>query len=84
MIFEDISRVAKDIVSVALLRFIKTTSVVSNVSIFKQEQTVQADELGLGVDSLHKIKHVTGESQSTSFAGLIQQSWWKMPICFLN
>ena len=68
VMFEDIDRVAIDAVCVALLRFIKTTSVAAKVSVYKQEQLVQAVGLGLGVDSLHKIKLVTGDSQSASFA----------------
>jgi uncharacterized protein (DUF362 family) len=68
VMFEDIDHVAIDVVSVALLWFFKTTSVVANGSIFKQEQLVQVVGLGLGVDSLHKIKLVTCDSQSASFA----------------
>jgi uncharacterized protein (DUF362 family) len=66
-------RIAIDAVGVALLRYFKTTHVVGSGPIFKQEQIARAVELGLGVDSPHKIKLVTGDSKSAAFAEKIQE-----------
>ncbi len=65
-------RIAIDAVGVALLRYFKTTLVVASGPIFHQQQIARAVELGLGVDSPHKIKLVTGDSKSTAFAEKIQ------------
>jgi uncharacterized protein (DUF362 family) len=65
-------RIAIDAVGVALLRYFKTTSVVTSGSIFQQEQIARAVELGLGVNGPHKIKLVTGDSRSAAFAEKIQ------------
>ena len=66
-------RIAIDAVGVALLRYFKTTSNVSQGPIFQQEQIARAVELGLGVDSPYKIKLVTGDTKSAAFADKIQQ-----------
>ncbi len=66
-------RIAVDAVGVALLRYFKTTYVVANGPIFQQEQIARASELGLGVDSPHKIKLITGDSKSAAFAEKIQE-----------
>ena len=65
-------RIAIDAVGVALLRYFKTTSNVSQGPIFQQEQIARAVELGLGVASPYKIKLVTGDSKSAAFAEKIQ------------
>lgn len=65
-------RIAIDAVSVALLRYYKTTSVVAKGPIFQQEQIARAVELGLGIDSPNKIELVTDDSQSAAFAEKIQ------------
>ncbi|MFC1922152.1 DUF362 domain-containing protein [Chloroflexota bacterium] len=61
-------RIAIDAVGVALLRYFKTTSNVSQGPIFKQEQIARAVELGLGVDNPNKIKLITGDTKSAAFA----------------
>jgi uncharacterized protein (DUF362 family) len=66
-------RVAIDAVGVAILRHFKTSYAVSNGPIFQQEQIARAVELGLGVDSPNKIKLVTADSHSASFAEQIQK-----------
>ena len=66
-------RIAIDAVGVALLRYFKTTSAVATGPIFQQEQIARAVELGLGVDSPHKINLVTGDSRSAAFAEEIQK-----------
>ena len=65
-------RIAIDAVGVALLRYFKTTSIVSEGPIFQQEQIARAVALGLGVDSPNKIKLVTGDTKSAAFAEKIQ------------
>ena len=65
-------RIAIDAVGVALLRYFKTTSNVSQGPIFQQEQIARAVEPGLGVASPYKIKLVTGDSKSAAFAEKIQ------------
>ena len=66
-------RIAIDAVGVALLRYFKTSYVVANGPIFQQEQIARAVELGLGVDSPHKIKLVTADSHSAAFSEQIQK-----------
>ena len=72
VVLAGIDRIAVDAVGVALLRYFKTTPAVANGPIFQQEQIARAVELGLGVDSPHKIKLVTADSPSTDFADHIQ------------
>ncbi len=65
-------RIAIDAVGVAILRYFGTTAAVSQGPIFQQEQIARAVELGLGVDSPHKIKMVTGDDESAAYAGEIR------------
>ena len=61
-------RIAIDAVGVALLRYFGTTAAVGQGPIFQQEQIARAVELGLGVDSPHKIKLVTDDADSAAYA----------------
>jgi uncharacterized protein (DUF362 family) len=66
-------RVAMDAVGVAILRLFGTTREVSQGRIFEQEQIARAVELGLGIDAPQKIRFLTGDPESESFAAQIQQ-----------
>lgn len=66
-------RVAVDAVGVAILRHFGTTFEVSEGPIFQQEQIARAVELGLGVDAPEKIRFVTDDAESESYAALIQE-----------
>jgi len=57
-------RVAVDAVGVALLRYLKTTKVVSNKSIFELDQIKRAAELGVGVGSPDEIEIVPVNSDA--------------------
>jgi len=61
-------RVAVDVIGVAILRLLGTTTAVSEGSIFEQDQIARAAELGLGVQSANQIELVTGDSESEEFA----------------
>ena len=65
-------RVAIDAVGVSLLRFYGTTPVVSNGSVFEQEQIARAVELGLGVSKPDQIELVTDDASSAEYAKKIQ------------
>jgi len=66
-------RIAIDAVGVAILRYFGTTTAVSQGPIFQQEQIARAVELGLGVDSPHKIKLVTEDEESAAYAEQIRE-----------
>lgn len=66
-------RVAIDAVGVALLRYFGTTEVVSQGTIFEQEQIARAVELGIGIDSPAKIELMTGDPASAAYAKQIQE-----------
>jgi uncharacterized protein (DUF362 family) len=61
-------RIAIDAVGVAILRSFGTTPQVARGSIFEQEQIARAVELGLGVDSPHKIALITDDADSAAYA----------------
>ena len=61
-------RIAIDAVGVALLRYFGTTPEVSAGPIFAQAQIARAVELGLGVDTPHKIELVTADPESAAYA----------------
>jgi uncharacterized protein (DUF362 family) len=64
-------RVAVDAVGVAVLRYFGTTPVVSQGSIFQQEQIARGVELGLGVESPEQIELVTDDPDSEAYAAEI-------------
>ena len=66
-------RVAIDAVGVAILRLFGTTPEVSRGKVFEQEQIARAVELGLGVASPEKIRFVTGDADSATYAAKIMQ-----------
>ncbi len=66
-------RIAIDAVGVALLRYFHTTYAVAHGPIFEQDQIARAVELGLGVDSPAKIRLVTGDPESESYAAEIRE-----------
>jgi uncharacterized protein (DUF362 family) len=66
-------RVAIDAVGVALLRYFGTTADVTHGPIFQQEQIARAVELGLGVDSPHKIELITEDADSAAYAEQIRE-----------
>jgi uncharacterized protein (DUF362 family) len=66
-------RVAIDVVGVAILRFLGTTTEVSQGKIFDQDQIKRAAELGLGVTSAKEIELVTGDKESAEYAEKIQE-----------
>lgn len=65
-------RVALDAVGVAILRLFGTTKEVSQGKIFEQEQIDRAAELGLGIDTPHKIQFLTDSPESQRFAAQVQ------------
>jgi uncharacterized protein (DUF362 family) len=66
-------RIAIDAVGVALLRYFGTTVDVTYGPIFQQEQIARAVELGLGVDSPHKIELITEDPDSAAYAEQIRK-----------
>lgn len=66
-------RVAIDAVGVAILRLFGTTPEVSRGRIFEQEQITRAVELGLGAPSPDKIRFVTGDAGSATYAARIME-----------
>jgi uncharacterized protein (DUF362 family) len=66
-------RVAIDAVGVAILRRWGTTPEVSEGPVFEQEQIARAVELGLGVTGPEKIRLVTGDAESESYAAEIRE-----------
>jgi uncharacterized protein (DUF362 family) len=66
-------RIAIDAVGVAILRHFHTTPQVARGPIFQQEQIARAVELGLGVDSPHKIELVTEDADSAAYAEEIRE-----------
>jgi uncharacterized protein (DUF362 family) len=65
--------VAIDAVGVAILRFFGTMPQVSRGKVFEQEQIARAVELGVGVDAPERIRIVTGDSESETYANQISQ-----------
>lgn len=65
-------RVAIDAVGVAILRHFGTTPVVSQGTIFQQEQIARAVEMGLGVDDPSKIELITDDPESAAYAEQIR------------
>jgi uncharacterized protein (DUF362 family) len=66
-------RVAIDAVGVALLRYHGCQTEVARGKIFQQDQIKRAVQLGLGVESPHKIEFLTGDDDSAAYATRIQQ-----------
>jgi uncharacterized protein (DUF362 family) len=66
-------RVAIDAVGVALLRYHGCQTEVARGKIFQQDQLKRAVQLGLGVDSPHKIKFLTGDAESAAYATRVQE-----------
>ncbi len=66
-------RVAIDAVGVAILRYFGTTPVISQGSIFEQEQLARAVELGLGVAGPEQIELITDDPESAAYAEEIRQ-----------
>jgi len=66
-------RVAMDAVGVALLRHLGVEGVVNEGPIFEQEQIARAVELGLGVDAPQKIRLVTDDPDSETYATQIRE-----------
>ncbi len=66
-------RVAIDAVGVALLRYHGCQTEVARGKIFHQDQIKRAVQLGLGVESPHKIEFLTGDDDSAAYATRIQQ-----------
>ena len=66
-------RVAIDAVGLALLRHLGYTGIASRGPIFGQQQIARAVELGLGVDVPEKIRLVTADPKSESYAGQIRE-----------
>ncbi len=66
-------RVAIDAVGVAVLRHWGTTPEVTTGPIFEQEQIARSVELGLGVDGPEKVRFITGDDESKSYASEIRE-----------
>jgi uncharacterized protein (DUF362 family) len=66
-------RVAIDAVGVALLRYHGCQTEVARGKIFQQDQLKRAVQLGLGVDSPHKIELLTGDTESEDYAIRVQE-----------
>ena len=64
---------ALDAAGVAILRLFGTTPEVNRGRVFEQEQIARAVELGIGVDSPQKIRFVTGDDASKSYAARIRE-----------
>ena len=67
-------RVAIDAVGVALLRYHGCQTEVARGKIFQQDQIKRAVQLGLGVESPHKIEFLTGDAESAAYATQIQET----------
>ncbi len=67
-------RVAIDAVGVALLRYHGCQTEVARGKIFQQDQIKRAVQLGLGVESPHKIEFLTGDDDSAAYATRIQET----------
>jgi uncharacterized protein (DUF362 family) len=65
-------RVAVDVVGLALLRSLGTTSQVSQGSIWELDQIKRATDLGLGVSNAEQIEIVTGNQASQNIADQIR------------
>jgi uncharacterized protein (DUF362 family) len=65
--------VAIDAAGVAILRMFGTTPEVSRGRVFEQEQIARAVELGLGVDSPEKIRFLTDDEESATYAAQIKE-----------
>ena len=66
-------RVAIDAVGVAVLRYHGCQTEVARGKTFQQDQIKRAVQLGLGVESPHKIEFLTGDDDSAAYATRIQQ-----------
>ena len=66
-------RVAIDATGVAILRLLGTTPVVSEGTVFSQQQIARAAALGLGIKSPDQIELVAGDQESEAFAMKINQ-----------
>jgi uncharacterized protein (DUF362 family) len=66
-------RVAIDAVGVALLRYHGCQTEVARGKTFQQDQIKRAVQLGLGVESPHKIEFLTGDDDSAAYATRIKQ-----------
>jgi uncharacterized protein (DUF362 family) len=66
-------RVAVDVVGIALLRLLGTTSAVARGSIWELEQIQRAVELNLGVDRAEKIEIVTADAPGRAMADQIRR-----------
>jgi uncharacterized protein (DUF362 family) len=67
-------RVAIDAVGVALLRYHGCQTEASRGKIFQQDQIKRAVQLGLGVDSPHKIEFLTRDAEGAAYATQIQET----------
>ena len=65
--------VAIDAVGVALLRYHGCQTEAARGKIFQQDQIKRAVQLGLGVDSPHKIEFLTGDDESRAYATRVQE-----------
>jgi uncharacterized protein (DUF362 family) len=66
-------RVAIDAVGLALLRYLGYGGIASRGPIYGQEQIARAIELGLGADAPEKIRLVTADPASKSYAAQISE-----------
>ena len=66
-------RVAIDATGVAILRLLGTTPVVSEGTVFSQQQIARAAALGLGIKSPDQIELIAGDQESEAFAMKINQ-----------
>jgi uncharacterized protein (DUF362 family) len=73
VILASTDRIAVDAVGVALLRYFGTTQQVAQGPVFQQAQIARAAELGLGIDGPEKIRFVTGDAASESYAAQIRE-----------
>ncbi len=65
-------RVAIDAVGLALLRHLGCRTSAADGAIFQRPQIARAVELGLGVDSPHKIQLLTADPESQDYAAAIR------------
>jgi uncharacterized protein (DUF362 family) len=66
-------RVAVDAVGLAVLKELGANQAIMGKKIFEQEQIARAVELGLGVSGPGEIELVTGDDDSRSYAGRVEQ-----------
>jgi uncharacterized protein (DUF362 family) len=66
-------KIAIDVVGVALLRILGTTTEVTNGSIFEQEQIKRAIELGVGITSPNEIEFITDSEESEKLVSQIKE-----------